>query len=358
MLPINKTIAVLHPYVDTTWWAVKMMIYVAHVLSEKNEVTFFTFYYNKTKKFEYLENFIIKDYYKSRIGKIISMFLMAFAIRKCKYVIVWNSPMHFVWVLSKLLFFSKAKIIWWNHHYPWYYSQNTTLWIFLKRLLEKLIIKKIDLILANSCFLQKSIKEIYNKESQILYPPLDEWFENHKIEQKQNNFTLFTYSRWVKWKNIWLVFQLYDELKIIFPELKIIIWGEGEELDIYKNKYKRIKDMEFLGILDRQSILENLKQSNVFLFPSKIDSFWLVIIESMSQAVPVVCFDKPGQDEIITNWEDGFLVETDNEFIEKTKILLSNDELRTCLSQTSLKTSKRFYKEVFLERLSEIFTSF
>jgi hypothetical protein len=82
-------------------------------------------------------------------------------------------------VFSKLLFRSKAKIIWWHHHYPWYYRQKANVYIKLKRFLEKCIIKNIDSVIANSLYLQKSIKDIYKIDSKILYPVLDDKFLNH-----------------------------------------------------------------------------------------------------------------------------------------------------------------------------------
>jgi len=103
-------------------------------------------------------------------------------------------------VLSKFLFRSKAKLIWWHHHYPWYYSQNTNVYIKLKRFFEKCIVKSIDEIIVNSKYLQDSIKQIYKIDSKILYPVLDDKFLNHDSENKKspNLKTIFTYGRWVE----------------------------------------------------------------------------------------------------------------------------------------------------------------
>jgi hypothetical protein len=102
-------------------------------------------------------------------------------------------------VISKIFFFSKAKLIWWHHHYPWYYSENTNFLILLKRLFEKLSIKFIDTIIVNSNYLKDSLKKIYSIDAKILYPVIDEEFV--KVEPTKKDFTkktMFTYGRRVK----------------------------------------------------------------------------------------------------------------------------------------------------------------
>jgi len=48
MIPTNKKIAVLHPYIYKVWWAVKMMIYMSEFLQKNNSVIFHTLSYNET----------------------------------------------------------------------------------------------------------------------------------------------------------------------------------------------------------------------------------------------------------------------------------------------------------------------
>lgn len=355
MLPTNKDIAVLHPYVNKVWWAVNMMLYLSKILNKDNQVTFFTFYYDKSKNFDYIWDFKIKSYNSLIFLKLFIFLLIAFHIRKKDYIIVWNSPMHFVGVLSKIVFFSKAKIIWWNHHYPWYYWNKTTFFIFLKRFIEKLILKKVDIIVANSIFLREAIKKIYKRDSFLLYPILDKYFENSYKKQNNNDFILFTYSRWVKWKNINLIFQLYEKLRQKHKNLKIYIWWVGEELSLFKDKYKKEKNITFLWFLDKKQILLNLRKSSIFLFPSTIDSFWMVVLEAISQWLPVICFRKSWINELVINNQNWFLVDSFKEFTKKTDVLINDSLLRNKFSIVSLEKSKSFSESNFLISVSKLF---
>jgi len=356
MIPNNKKIAVLHPFVKEVWWAVKMMIYLSNFLQEKNEVILYTFFYSKKTFQKEKINFQIKSYFSKWFFKIFSFFIIAFKIRKKDYIIVWNSPMHFVWIISKTIFFSKAKIIWWNHHYPWYYSNNANIFIRLKRIIEKLVVKKIDKIVANSKWVKLFIDKIWKIKSQILNPVLDEEFLNNNFKTiKNKQKIIFTYGRRVEWKNLELIFYTYEKLKNEISDLILIVWWSWKELIKFKEKYKKNRNVKILWRLDKYQIWKNLNISKVFLFPSLIDSFWIVKIEAMSIWIPVVCFWK-NNEEIIKNWNNWFFVKSEKDFLEKTKkILLLDFKKYKILSKNCLSTVKNYWIKNFEKQLENIF---
>jgi len=334
-----------------------MMMFLSNFLQEKNNnVTLYTLSYKKNIFSENKIIFKIKDYSKKNILKVISLVCIAFQIRNKDFIIIWNSPMHFAWVLSKILFFSKAKLIWWNHHYPWYYCNNTGFYILLKRYIEKCLVKKIDIVLSNSEFLKRELDNIWNINSQILHPVLDEGFINYKHINKTKNNIIFSYSRWEKGKNIEMIFKTYENLKNKILDLVLIIWWDWEELQYFTNKYKNNRNVKILWSLDTNQILYNLNISNLVLFPSKIDSFWLVKIESMSTWTPVVCFKYPKNKEtVVQNWVNGFCTESEKDFIQKTYEILTDISLKKKLSKWSLETARGFTIKHFEKQLLNIF---
>lgn len=341
-----KKIAILHPQLEKVWWAVKMMVFLWNFLKEKwYEVTFFT---NSYKENLFETNFEIKVLWKMKIS---------YEVRKYDLLIIWNSPMHFVWVLSKILFFSKVKIIWWHHHYPWYHSGEKGFIIFLKKFLEKKISKKIDVMVWNSFYIQKSLFEIFWVKAKILNPVLDKEFLNYEknIIENSSETIILTYSRWVKWKNAKQIFDTYEFLKNNFQNLKLFIWWEGEELKFYKTKYKGNKNIEFLWQLNKDSIISYLEKSNLFLFPSKIDSFWISALESIFIWVPVVAFNEKWVVEIIKNWYNWFLVENDSEFNRKIFEVLNDEKINLSLSEWCIETRKNFSYQRFEKQLENIF---
>ncbi len=347
MIPEDKKIAILHPYADKKWWAINMMILLWNLLQERwNKVEFYTFSYNRDLFFNEI---------KLKVH-VFNSLKIAYAIRKCDYILIWNSPMQFVGVLSKLLFLSKAKIIWWHHHYPWYYEKNTNIFIFFKKYLEKFSIKFIYKLVANSIFIQKSLKKLYGLDSKLLYPLLDNYFLDYKPKVKTfQNFTIISYGRWVKGKNLKQIFQTYELLKSKFPKLELLIWWVWEELEFFKKQYSKNKNIKFLWLLDKKSIVDNLEKSNVFLFPSKIDSFGLSAVEAMSVWIPIVWFSWKWLSEVVQNSKNWYLVNSNSEFTRQVDNILKNKDLNIRLSKNSIKIKKQFSYDEFIKNLEKIF---
>jgi glycosyltransferase involved in cell wall biosynthesis len=151
-----------------------------------------------------------------------------------------------------------------------------------------------------------------------------------------------------------MIFNTYEELKNKVPNLVLKIWWEWNDIFKYKNKYEENKNIIFLWKVDITKIIENLEQANLFLFPSKIDSFWLVIIESMSIWVPVISYNLSWAKELVQNNINWYLVDSDSEFIKKSYEILSNSSLEKKLSKEAIKTSVAFTKQSFENQLSKI----
>jgi glycosyltransferase involved in cell wall biosynthesis len=152
-----------------------------------------------------------------------------------------------------------------------------------------------------------------------------------------------------------MIFKTYDSLKGKVSDLTLIVWWEWKELQKFISKYDSDRNVKFMWSLDVNQVLQNLSISTLLLFPSKVDSFWLVQLESMSSWKPVVCFKKSENDEIVRNGVNGFCVESENDFIEKTHEILTHSSLREKLSLWSLETAWWFTSKTFEKQLESIF---
>ena len=80
------------------------------------------------------------------------------------------------------------------------------------------------------------------------------------------------------------------------------------------------KKVHLLGRIDRASIKEYLKQSDVFIMISKNETFGLVYLEAMAMGcIPIASRDE-GFDGIIRDGENGFLCEAGN--VEELSMIL------------------------------------
>ncbi|NNC38820.1 MAG: glycosyltransferase family 1 protein [Acidimicrobiales bacterium] len=92
-------------------------------------------------------------------------------------------------------------------------------------------------------------------------------------------------------------------LKLDLPGSKVIV-GEGPQLSELKRKYasERVK---FVGAKFDQELARYFSDADVFVFPSRTDTFGLVIIEAMATGTPVAGFPVHGPIDIIPGSKAG-----------------------------------------------------
>lgn len=94
-------------------------------------------------------------------------------------------------------------------------------------------------------------------------------------------------------------------LKLDLPGTKYII-GDGPDLAEMKRRYPEVK---FAGFKTGEDLAQHLAAADVFVFPSRTDTFGLVIIEALACGVPVAAYPVRGPLDIIEDGETGCLDE-------------------------------------------------
>lgn len=107
----------------------------------------------------------------------------------------------------------------------------------------------------------------------------------------------------------------YNSLKK--GELKEMMDKLQEQKRIFKDRLEIITKSQ-----DQEKLCELYKNCQVYIQPSKYESFGLCILEAMATGRPVVAFKVGGIPEVIG--DTGFTVNTKKEFIKKIKDLLEN----------------------------------
>ena len=94
-------------------------------------------------------------------------------------------------------------------------------------------------------------------------------------------------------------------LRLDLPGSKVIV-GDGPQLEQLKRKYP---DAHFLGAKFEQDLARHFADADVFVFPSKTDTFGLVIIEAMATGTPVAAYPVTGPIDIIPESRAGVVDE-------------------------------------------------
>jgi len=98
------------------------------------------------------------------------------------------------------------------------------------------------------------------------------------------------------------------------------------------------------GSLDREQLIDKLKQAHVLVVPSSYEGFGIVYLEGMCFGLPAIGTTAGAASEIITDGVEGFLIEPENAFAlsERLKLL---DERRDILLQMSLAARARYLRQ-------------
>ncbi|MCX8056553.1 MAG: glycosyltransferase [Ignavibacteria bacterium] len=151
--------------------------------------------------------------------------------------------------------------------------------------------------------------------------------------QIKDGINLLYSGRISKDKNLDFLFELYLKSINKFPDLNLIIVGDGPYLEKLKSKYQTNKRIVFTGGVEHSQLPEIYSIADVFLFPSETDTFGMVVLEAQACGVPAIVSDYGGPKEIIVDSQTGFVALRNNidDWIEKLFILidmkLNNPEL-------------------------------
>lgn len=98
--------------------------------------------------------------------------------------------------------------------------------------------------------------------------------------------------------------EAFLELKL--PGTKLVI-GDGPDRTKLEKKYKA--GHTFVGYKHGQDLVNWLSLADVFVFPSRTETFGLVALEALACGIPVAAHDVMGPRDLITQGKDGYLSE-------------------------------------------------
>lgn len=94
-------------------------------------------------------------------------------------------------------------------------------------------------------------------------------------------------------------------LSLDTPGTKIIV-GDGPQLKQLKARYPEVV---FDGVLQGEDLARRYAAADVFVFPSRTDTFGLVMLEALASGVPVAAYPVPGPRDVIRDPRVGILSE-------------------------------------------------
>jgi glycosyltransferase involved in cell wall biosynthesis len=98
--------------------------------------------------------------------------------------------------------------------------------------------------------------------------------------------------------------NLEDFFKLDYPDYLKIMVGDGPMLETYKKMYP---DVHFAGAKRGRELAQYYANAEVFVFPSRWETFGLVMIEAMACGTPVAAYPADGPLDVIDSGITGFM---------------------------------------------------
>ncbi len=128
-----------------------------------------------------------------------------------------------------------------------------------------------------------------------------------------------------------------------WPEVEFRLVGKGEEEDKCRSLVNELgcRNVTFVGHLPQNELAEEMRNADVFLFPSVLEGHPQVLGQAASCGLPAVAMEKYRPDYVV-NGETGYLVESEGELSHKLGLLLTDQELRLKMSAAAARHALQF----------------
>ncbi len=216
----------------------------------------------------------------------------------------------------------------------------------------QLSLKWTDIIICQSNDMATDFKNIFkvpNEKVVIINNPITQMPPLKPYKNTSGKVKFITVGRLSKEKGQLRLLKLLSQLKFDF-EYTII--GSGP----YKALIFQTIDQLNLGhkinyIEYTEHVLDHISQHDLFLQGSFVEGFPNTVLESCIVGTPVLAFNVPGgTKEIITHGENGYLVETEEEYLH-----FLNNRLNLAPEQIRSSVEKKFNKNTILKQFEDLF---
>lgn len=222
---------------------------------------------------------------------------------------------------------------------------------------KRYVLKKASTVAVVSKHLENVVKAIDPDISPVILP-MGCWVDNFSEKFKKENY----YQQGCK-KVILFVGRLAEKKGVTYlieamksVDAKLVIVGNGPlEMKLKEQAAQQNDKIIFLGAKTHEELKVLYASADIFVAPSVTakngdqEGFGLVLLEAMASGLPVIASKSGGITDIITDGENGLLVEEKNplDLAEKLNRLLNDKGLYNKIKGESLNTAARYdYKKI------------
>lgn len=210
-------------------------------------------------------------------------------------------------------------------------------------------LQTVPYVLTVSSFAKEKLKEIYNKESDVIPNAVDDKIFFYK-EHKENDIINITIigAEQVEFKKIPLIIEAVNRVKKDGYKVKLN-W-------ITPVKPDKIKEEAIIN--PKQIVIgDTLRNTDIYICASMYESFCLPVLEAMTCGAAIITTNNGGNMDFVKDNENALIIEKNNveDIYKKLKILLEDRTKRKAISAVGVETAKEYSWEKTIEKLERYY---
>ena len=179
-----------------------------------------------------------------------------------------------------------------------------------------------------------------------------------KLNLKNEDFIILYVGRLGKEKNVDFLIENQEYFTKINKNIKLLIVGDGPDLETYKTKTKKLKQEKniiFTGKVPYNDIQYYYNLGNIFVSASTTETQGLTIIEAMSARLPVVCIDDESFRKTVVNDLNGYLFKNKKEYRNYIEELTKNKTKLKKLGEQAKISTIEYSSKYYAERVLDVY---
>lgn len=275
-------------------------------------------------------------------------FCYFFLTHRNSYTMI-DHALHFRLLLPLLLSQNRYSVLF---HLKFYNLRHNPFTRFASYITEKLLLTKAGQVIVTSKSAKIDVLKfgVHEEAVQVVYPTV--WVKGDGVIKTEFQGNLLFLANVEHRKGLDILIQALSLIKDIPFHLDVV-----GRCDINEKYYRQIQKMilqygleskvQFHGQKTGTALRELFQKADIFVFPSRSETFGIVLLEAMSFGLPIIATAIPSTYELIEDNKNGILCPVDDPkgLADALRILLTKSELRKKISEANLAKSKIILSE-------------
>lgn len=227
-------------------------------------------------------------------------------------------------------------------------KQVAKVWVHVHKAFDQYYVRFVDTIVVNSKNTHDRVTKYYNRDSVVIYPPIN----TSKFKYKSDGDFWLSVNRLYPEKRVELQIDAFARL----PDEKLIIVGGYAKGDHSQKYISEISsnlpdNVRLCGEVSDEELMRLYATCKGFIATALDEDFGMTPVEAMACGKPVVAVREGGFVETVVDGMTGYLVESTVDSIVEAMVKISKEPFKFRLA--CIDRAKKFDSSIFLKRISD-----